>query len=101
MAPPPISATGDILTGRTAAEYALAVAENFQMHTLFQLPNSEFSAARLPRTARAVHRLVLHPIHGFAACMARLRQSSESAGLQVSAPYGVSDVRVLGGFPPR
>ena len=98
---PPISATGDILTGRTAAEYALAGAENFQMHTLFQLPNSEFSAARLPRTARAVHRLVLHPIHGFAACMARLRQSSESAGLQVSAPYGVSDVRVLGGFPPR
>ena len=36
---PPISATGDILTGRMAAEYALAGAANFQMHTVFQLPN--------------------------------------------------------------
>lgn len=95
---PPISATGDILTGRTAAEYALAGAENFQMHTLFQLPNSEFSAGRLPRTARAVHRLVLHPIHGFVASMTRLQEMSASAGLEVSGLYDVSDAARLGGF---
>ncbi len=95
---PPISATGDILTGRTAAEYALAGAENFQMHTLFQLPNSEFRAARLPRAARAVHRLAFHPIHGFIATMARLRASSGRAGLQAEGLYGVSDARRLGAF---
>ena len=95
---PPISATGDILTGRTAAEYALAGAANFQMHTVFQLPNSEFSAGRLPRTARAVHRLVLHPTHGFVACMSRLKELSVSAGLETSGPYTGSDAGRLGSF---
>jgi hypothetical protein len=95
---PPISATGDILTGRMAAEYALAGAANFQMHTVFQLPNSEFSAGRLPRTARAVHRLVLHPIHGFVACMSRLKELSVNAGLETSGPYAVSDAGRLGSF---
>ena len=95
---PLISATGDILTGRTAAEYALAGAENFQMHTLFQLPNAEFRAARLPRAARAVHRLAFHPMHGFIAAMAQLRESSDNTGLQGEGLYGVSDARRLGAF---
>ena len=97
-APPPISATGDILTGRTAAEYALAGAENFQMHTLFQLPNTEFSAGGLPRAARAVHRLAFHPIHGFIATMVRLQESSNRTGLKVEDLYDVSDARRLGAF---
>ena len=95
---PPISATGDILTGRMAAEYALAGAENFQMHTLFQLPNAEFRAARLPRAARAVHRLAFHPIHGFIATMVRLQESSNRTGLKVEDLYDVSDARRLGAF---
>ena len=37
--PLPISATGDIHSGRIAAEYLLRGASSFQMHTLFQLPS--------------------------------------------------------------
>ncbi|MCC2671698.1 MAG: hypothetical protein K0Q72_4169 [Armatimonadetes bacterium] len=41
---PPISATGDILTGRAAVEYGLLGASSCQMHTVFQLPDSEFDS---------------------------------------------------------
>ena len=68
----PLSATGNITTGTIAFEYLKRGATSFQMHTLFQLPDSEFamkSGTRMTdhpnRTERALHRLLFHPDHGF------------------------------------
>jgi hypothetical protein len=61
----PISATGNITTGQMAFEYLKCGATSFQMHTLFQLPDAEFEMKGGTRTARALHRLVFHPEHGF------------------------------------
>jgi len=70
----PISATGDILTGRRAVEYALVGATSFQMHTLFQLPGSEFAASVGSRTSRALHRLLFDPQTGFLVWMAHYKE---------------------------
>jgi len=61
----PVSATGNIITGKIAFEYLKRGATSFQMHTLFQLPDSEFDMKGGTRTARALHRLLFHPHHGF------------------------------------
>ena len=71
---PPISATGDILTGRTAVEYARLGASSFQMHTLFQLPNREYDATTRSKTSRTLHRLLFHPVHGYLAWMTHFHQ---------------------------
>ncbi|HET6402382.1 MAG TPA: hypothetical protein VFH95_13430 [Candidatus Kapabacteria bacterium] len=72
----PLSATGNITTGRIAFEYLKRGATSFQMHTLFQLPDSEFAMKRGTRmtdhplrTERALHRLLFHPEHGFLAAV--------------------------------
>jgi hypothetical protein len=61
----PFSATGDILTGKQAFEYLKRGATSFQMHTLFQLPDGAFAMTAGTRSARALHRLLFHPEHGF------------------------------------
>lgn len=61
----PFSATGNIVTGQIAFEYLKRGATTFQMHTLFQLPDTEFAMKGGTRTARALHRLLFHPHHGF------------------------------------
>ncbi|MFI5202126.1 MAG: hypothetical protein ACHQNE_07050 [Candidatus Kapaibacterium sp.] len=65
----PLSATGNITTGKIAFEYLKRGATSFQMHTLFQLPDSEFGMKSGTRTERALHRLLFHPEHGFLAAM--------------------------------
>jgi hypothetical protein len=70
----PISATGDILTGRRAVEYALVGATSFQMHTLFQLPLAEFAATVGSRTSRGLHRLLFDPVTGFIAWMCHFKE---------------------------
>lgn len=65
--PLPISATGDISSGRVAAEYLLRGASSFQMHTLFQLPESEYAMRAGTKTAKALHLLIFHPQEGFVA----------------------------------
>ena len=60
-----ISATGDISSGRMAVEYALRGCTSFQMHTLFQLPASEFAMRVGSRLQRALHRLYFDPRDGF------------------------------------
>jgi dihydroorotate dehydrogenase len=60
-----ISATGDISSGRIAVEYALRGCTSFQIHTLFQLPASEFAMRVGSRTQRALHRLYFDPEDGF------------------------------------
>lgn len=73
---PPLSATGNILTGRTAVEYALLGCTSFQMHTLFQLPDRQFDGRQPSRSARALHRLLYHPEHGLIAWLLHHRAES-------------------------
>ena len=61
----PLSATGNIASGRIAFEYLKRGATSFQMHTLFQLPDSEFAMKSGTRTERALHGLLFHPDHGY------------------------------------
>ncbi len=61
---PPLSATGNICSGKVMLEYALRGCENGQVHTFFQVPLHEYTARGGSRTARALHTLLLHPMHG-------------------------------------
>lgn len=69
---PPISGTGDILTGRMAAEYGLRGATSCQMHTLFQLPDTAFAATMRNKSAAVLHHLLLHPETGLVAWLLHL-----------------------------
>jgi hypothetical protein len=69
-----LSATGDIHCGRIAAEYLLRGASSFQMHTLFQLPDSEFEMRTGNKSEKALHRLLFHPQDGFLAWVLDLRE---------------------------
>ena len=72
--PLPLSATGDIHSGRIAAEYLLRGASSFQMHTLFQLPDSEFSMRLGNKSEKALHHLLFDPQNGFIAWVITLRE---------------------------
>jgi hypothetical protein len=74
LCPFPVSATGDIGSGRMAAEYLLRGASTFQMHTFFQLPNDQYRMNRGSRTERALHELYFNPGRGLLACLLRLRR---------------------------
>ncbi len=77
----PISATGNIDSGRRAAEYLLCGASSFQMHTLFQLPDREFAMRRgSNKTERVLHTLLFHPERGFLAWLLHLRRRFELPG---------------------
>lgn len=64
LALPPLSATGNICSGRMMVEYALRGCENGQLHTFFQLPPGAYLASRGSRPARALMTLLLHPTEG-------------------------------------
>jgi len=70
----PISATGDIHSGRIAAEYLLRGASTLQMHTIFQLPNGHFSMQTGSKTEKALHHLLFHPQEGLIAWLLDLKQ---------------------------
>ncbi len=72
---PPISATGNICSGKMMVEYALRGATSGQLHTFFQLPLSEYSATGGSRTARALHTLMLHPDLGIVAWLWHLNET--------------------------
>jgi len=71
----PISATGNIGSGRIAAEYLLRGASSFQIHTYFQLPSSEYKMRTGSKTARALHELYFHPEEGLVAWLLHLRRA--------------------------
>jgi hypothetical protein len=73
--PIPLSATGNICSGRMMVEYALRGAENGQVHTFFQLPGSSYTASGGNRTARALHTLMLHPEEGLVAWLWHLHEA--------------------------
>jgi hypothetical protein len=80
----PFSATGDIHSGRIAAEYLLRGASSFQMHTLFQLPDAEFMMKIGSKAEKALHLLLFHPQEGFLAWILDLRERfSLKAGANV------------------
>lgn len=70
----PFSATGDIHSGRIAAEYLLRGASSFQVYTLFQLADSEFTMTAGSKTEKALHTLLFHPEEGFLAWILHLRE---------------------------
>jgi hypothetical protein len=70
----PISATGNIVSGRIAAEYLLRGASSFQIHTFFQLPSGEYSMKSGGKTARALLELYFHPEDGLLAWLLHLRR---------------------------
>src|SRR4029077_7170513 len=76
VAPPllPFSATGDIHSGRIAAEYLLRGASSFQMHTLFQLSDTAFLMKTGSKAEKALHLLFFHPQEGFLAWILDLRE---------------------------
>ena len=71
----PISATGNIVSGRIAAEYLLCGASSFQMHTFFQLPSGEYAMKTGGKTARALLELCFHPDEGLLAWLLHLRRA--------------------------
>ena len=70
----PISATGNIVSGRIASEYLLCGASSFQMHTYFQLPSGEYTMKTGGKTARALFELCFHPEEGLLAWLLHLRR---------------------------
>ena len=69
-----LSATGDIGSGRMAAEYLLRGASSFQIHTFFQLPDGEYAMTSGSRVERALHRLYFDPVDGFIPWLCHLRE---------------------------
>jgi len=70
----PISATGNIVSGRIAGEYLLRGASSFQIHTFFQLPSGEYTMKTGGKTARALLELYFHPEEGLLAWLLHLRR---------------------------
>lgn len=70
----PISATGNIESGKMAVEYLLCGASSFQMHTYFQLPNSQYGMRGGSKTARALHEIYFNPQRGLVAWLLHLRR---------------------------
>ena len=73
----PISGTGNIASGRIAAEYLLRGASSFQMHTFFQLPSGEYTMQTGGKSARALFELCFHPEDGFIAWLLHFRRLFE------------------------
>ncbi|HET7213802.1 MAG TPA: hypothetical protein VFL79_09440 [Terriglobia bacterium] len=69
----PVSATGDIHSGRIAGEYLLRGCSTFQMHTIFQLPDSEYAMNTGSKTEKALHLLLFHPDEGLIPWLLHLR----------------------------
>jgi len=69
---PGLCGTGNICSGRMILEYARRGCESVQLHTFFQVPLSEYPAARGARTQRALHALVFHPRDGLIAGLLEL-----------------------------
>jgi len=69
------SASGNICSGRMMVEYALRGATSGQIHTYFQLPNSNYKKTGGSKTQKALHELVFHPKDGLIAAMLHLRET--------------------------
>ncbi len=68
----PLDATGNIVTGKMALEYALRGASSFQLHTFFQLPADQYRMTTGNKTQKSLHELYFHPETGFVVWMHHL-----------------------------
>ncbi len=94
-----ISATGDISSGRIAVEYALRGCTSFQIHTLFQLPASEFAMRVGSQVQRALHRLYFDPQEGF---IVWAHHAARRLGIEHDETVEFLDAGpVRGGFSPQ
>ncbi len=89
----PWSATGNITSGRMALEYALCGASSFQMHTVFQLPGTEYAMQQGSRTERTLHKLVYHPTDGLLVWMKHIaiRCGIDDKPLKLTSLIGLRD----------
>lgn len=69
-----VSATGNICSGRIMLEYALRGAVNGQIHTFFQVPQSEYAPIEGSRTEKALHELLFNPKNGLVAGLIYIRE---------------------------
>lgn len=69
----PISATGNINSGRMMVEYALRGATSGQIHTYFQLPGENYNLKEGSRTKKVLHELMFHPKDGLVPIMMSLK----------------------------
>jgi hypothetical protein len=60
----PISATGNICSGKLMLEYALRGCENGQIHTYFQIPDKHYGMKNGSRVSKALHELIFNPDTG-------------------------------------
>jgi len=60
----PLSATGNICSGRMMVEYALRGCQNGQVHTFFQIPRKHYLASGASRSLCALYTLLLDPADG-------------------------------------
>jgi hypothetical protein len=74
---PGLTGTGNIHSGRMILDYARCGCDSVQLHTLFQLPLSEYPATHGSRPQRALHALVFHPQDGLIAGMLELEARGE------------------------
>lgn len=92
----PLSATGDIHSGRMAVEYALRGCSSFQLHTYFQLPAEEYPRKIGGKTGKALHPLYFHPTEGLIAWLWHVARSTDRIG-----ENGIVRFRDLVGSPHR
>ncbi|AYO30026.1 MAG: hypothetical protein PWR06_2231 [Thermoanaerobacteraceae bacterium] len=69
----PLSATGNINSGKLMIEYGLRGCCNGQMHTYFQLPQRNYRARVGTRVQKVLHELYFNPENGLVAVMEWLR----------------------------
>lgn len=72
----PISATGNIESGKMMIEYALRGCENGQIHTFFQVPAENFGLKKGHRVERALNELLFNPEKGLIKAMLYLEEKS-------------------------
>jgi hypothetical protein len=93
--PLPISATGDIGSGRMAVEYALRGCTSFQLHTFFQLPLEVYAMTAGTKLQRALHMLYFHPDDGLVVWMLHAGQRL-GLGPAASGPVRLLDLAEAG-----
>ena len=95
---PPLSATGNICSGRVMLEYALCGCENGQVHTFFQVPRDSYTAVTGSRSSRALHTLLLHPTEGLVPWMWHINEERQLE--DVDGVLRFCDVVGMGGSLP-
>ncbi|NMA85593.1 MAG: hypothetical protein GX962_17225 [Epulopiscium sp.] len=70
----PLSATGNIESGKMMVEYALAGCENGQIHSYFQWPASEYAMKQGTKVEKSLHELFFNPEKGLLVTMRYLEE---------------------------